>query len=59
MFQYSTSITYFFAVKKESDRDKQLKEEAKILDSVAERTALRGVAELAKDIQYHDSIKTG
>lgn len=44
--------------RKESDFEKQLKEEEKILESVAERKALMGVAELAKGIQYQDSIKT-
>lgn len=44
--------------RKESAREKQLKEEEKILESVAERRALMGVAELAKGIQYEDPIKT-
>lgn len=38
--------------------EKQLKEEEKILESVAEKKALMGVAELAKGIQYEDPIKT-
>jgi len=45
--------------KKETLKEKQLKEEAKILESVAERTALMGVAELAKGIEYTEAIKTG
>lgn len=44
--------------KKESAMEKQLKEEEKILESVAENKALMGVAELAKGIQYKDPIKT-
>lgn len=44
--------------KKISAVEKQLKEEEKILESVAEKTALMGVAELAKGIQYEDPIKT-
>ncbi|KAK6639960.1 hypothetical protein RUM43_008237 [Polyplax serrata] len=44
--------------KKESAMEKQLKEEEKILESVAEKKALMGVAELAKGIQYADPIKT-
>ena len=36
----------------------QLKEEEKILESVAERKALMGVAELAKGILYEEPIKT-
>uniref|UniRef100_T1IMH1 RNA helicase n=1 Tax=Strigamia maritima TaxID=126957 RepID=T1IMH1_STRMM len=44
---------------KENTREKQLKEEEKILESVTEHTALMGVAELAKGIQYEISIKTG
>lgn len=43
----------------ESALEKQLKEEEKILESVAEKRALMGVAELAKGIQYQDPIKTG
>lgn len=38
--------------------ERQLKEEEKILESVAENKALMGVAELAKGIQYEDPIKT-
>jgi len=38
--------------------EKQLKEEEKILESVAESKALMGVAELAKGIQYTEPIKT-
>lgn len=44
--------------KKISAVEKQLKEEEKILESVAEKTALMGVAELAKGIQYEEPIKT-
>jgi ATP-dependent RNA helicase DDX41 len=44
--------------KKESAFEKQLKEEEKILESIAEKTALMGVAELARGIQYEDPIKT-
>ncbi len=44
--------------KKISAVEKQLKEEAKILESVAEKKALMGVAELAKGIQYEDPTKT-
>jgi len=45
-------------MKKESAMEKQLKEEEKILESVAEKKALMGVAELAKGIQYQEPIKT-
>jgi len=48
-----------FLASKESALEKQLKEEEKILESVAEKTALMGVAELAKGIEYTDPIKTG
>ncbi|XP_046911503.2 ATP-dependent RNA helicase abstrakt [Dermatophagoides farinae] len=44
--------------KKENDIEKQLKEEEKILESVAEKKALMAVSELAKGIQYQDPIKT-
>ena len=40
-------------------KEKQLKEEAKLLESVAERSALMGVAELAKGVAYTEAIKTG
>lgn len=43
----------------ESALEKQLKEEKEIFESVAEKKALMGVAELAKGIQYTDPIKTG
>ena len=48
-----------FSARKETVREKQLKEEEQILQSVAEKTALMGVAELAKGINYNDPIKTG
>ncbi|KAF7490569.1 ATP-dependent RNA helicase abstrakt [Sarcoptes scabiei] len=44
--------------KKENTIEKQLKEEEKILESVAEKKALMAVSELAKGIQYEDPIKT-
>lgn len=44
--------------KKISAVEKQLKEEEKILESVTEKKALMGVAELAKGVQYEDPIKT-
>jgi ATP-dependent RNA helicase DDX41 len=42
----------------ESERDRQLKEEEKILASLAETKALLSFNELAKGIQYVDPIKT-
>ncbi len=47
-----------YVAKKESAMERQLKEEEKILESVAEKRALMGVAELAKGIQYEEPIKT-
>lgn len=44
---------------KETAREKLLKEEEKILESVAEKKALMAVSELAKGIEYHDPLKTG
>ncbi|XP_035387628.1 probable ATP-dependent RNA helicase DDX41 [Electrophorus electricus] len=44
--------------RKESAKEKQLKEEEKILESVAEGRALMSVKEMAKGITYEDSIKT-
>lgn len=58
------TVTFIYNVplvstaKKESAMEKQLKEEEKILESVAENKALMGVAELAKGIEYTDPIKT-
>ncbi len=43
---------------KESDREKQLKEEQKILESVAQAKALMSIQEIAKGIQYLDPTKT-
>jgi len=43
---------------KETAREKQLKEEQKILASVAESQALLSFSELAKGIQYQEPIKT-
>ena len=48
-----------FPARKETAREKLLKEEQKILESVAEKTALMGVAELALGIEYQEPIKTG
>ncbi|PVD30526.1 hypothetical protein C0Q70_09793 [Pomacea canaliculata] len=45
--------------RKETAKERLLKEEQKILESVAESKALKGVAELAKGIEYKDPIKTG
>ncbi|CAL8110828.1 unnamed protein product [Orchesella dallaii] len=53
-----TELKRIAEARKESAFEKQLKEEEKILESVAEKRALMGVAELAKGIQYADPIKT-
>ncbi|XP_008554237.1 ATP-dependent RNA helicase abstrakt [Microplitis demolitor] len=53
-----TELKKLAEAKKESALEKQLKEEEKILESVAENKALMGVAELAKGIQYEEPIKT-
>lgn len=53
-----TELKKIAELKKVSAVEKQLKEEEKILESVAEKKALMGVAELAKGIQYEDPIKT-
>ncbi len=44
--------------KQETEKEKRLKEEEQLLQSVKEHTALMGAAELAKGIQYLDPIKT-
>uniref|UniRef100_A0A0K8T9H6 RNA helicase n=1 Tax=Lygus hesperus TaxID=30085 RepID=A0A0K8T9H6_LYGHE len=53
-----TELKKMAEAKKESAMERQLKEEEKILESVAERKALMGVAELAKGIQYEESLRT-
>lgn len=45
--------------RKETAREKLLKEEERIFESIAEKKALMAVSELAKGIQYQDAIKTG
>lgn len=57
-FRFSQRNKFDISAKKESARERQLKEEEKILESIAEKKALMGVAELAKGIQYEDPIKT-
>ena len=59
MFDQHAELKQRAEDRKESVREKQLKEEAKLLESVAERSALMGVAELAKGIAYTEAIKTG
>lgn len=44
--------------RQESEKEKRLKEEEILLQSVKEHTALMGASELAKGIQYFDPIKT-
>lgn len=53
-----TELKKMAEAKKESAMERQLKEEEKILESIAEKKALMGVAELAKGIQYEDPIRT-
>lgn len=53
-----TELKKMAEAKKESAMERQLKEEERILESVAEKKALMGVAELAKGIQYEDSLRT-
>jgi ATP-dependent RNA helicase DDX41 len=53
-----TELKKIAETRKVSAIEKQLKEEEKILESVAEKKALMGVAELAKGIQYENPIKT-
>uniref|UniRef100_A0A1I8IID1 RNA helicase n=1 Tax=Macrostomum lignano TaxID=282301 RepID=A0A1I8IID1_9PLAT len=44
---------------KESEHTKKLKEEAVILEFLSDKTALKGVSELAKGIQYSTALQTG
>lgn len=43
---------------RETETQKQLREEEQLLESVAERRALMGVGEIAQGIQYSESLKT-
>jgi len=54
-------VLSFIAIlaRKETAREKQLKEEVKILDCVAEKSALMAVGELAKGISYTEALTTG
>ena len=47
-----------FLARKESELEKQRREEEKLLDAVAEKRALMGVAELALGVEYNDPIVT-
>lgn len=58
-FSFLYYSPFFIVANKETAFEKQVKEEEKILESVAEKTALMGVAELAKGIEYTDPILTG
>lgn len=53
-----TELKKLAEAKKISAAEKQLKEEEKILESVAERKALMAASELAKAIKYEDPIET-
>lgn len=53
-----TELKKIAEAKKISAVERQLKEEEKILESVTEKKALMGVAELAKGIQYEDPLET-
>lgn len=53
-----TELKKLAEAKKVSAVEKQLKEEEKILESVAERKALMAASELAKAIKYEDPIET-
>ena len=44
--------------RKESELERQLKEEAKLLEAVAAKSALMAASELAQGIQYEDSLIT-
>ncbi|KAI8044795.1 hypothetical protein M5D96_000967 [Drosophila gunungcola] len=53
-----TELKKIAEAKKLSAVEKQLREEEKIMESIAQQKALMGVAELAKGIQYEEPIKT-
>lgn len=53
-----TELKKLAEAKKVTAVEKQLKEEEKILESVAERQALMAASELAKNITYEDPIET-
>ncbi|XP_053208812.1 ATP-dependent RNA helicase abstrakt-like [Panonychus citri] len=59
LFDQHAELKKLAEQRKETALEKQLEEEKKILESIAEKKALMGVAELAKGIQYTEPIKTG
>ena len=46
------------ADRKVTEKEKILREEAEILESITEKTALKAVSELAKGIEYKEAMKT-
>lgn len=46
------------ADRKVTEKEKILREEAEILESIGEKTALKAVSELARGIEYKESIRT-
>ena len=59
MFDQHSDLKQKAEVRKESAKEKQLKEEAQLLESVTGGSALMGVSELAKGIAYTEAIETG
>lgn len=53
------NIMFFVATaRKESELEKQRREEKRLLEAVAEKRALMGVSELARGVQYEDPVVT-
>lgn len=53
-----TELKKIAEARKESELEKQRREEKRLLEAVAEKRALMGVSELARGVQYEDSVVT-
>ncbi|XP_042870882.1 ATP-dependent RNA helicase abstrakt-like [Penaeus japonicus] len=53
-----TELKKIAEARKESELEKQRREEERLLEAVAEKRALMGVSELARGVQYEDSVVT-
>ncbi|XP_047495072.1 ATP-dependent RNA helicase abstrakt-like [Penaeus chinensis] len=51
-----TELKKIAEARKESELEKQRREEKRLLEAVAEKRALMGVSELARGVQYEDSV---
>lgn len=52
------SFMWYFSARKESELEKQRREEQRLLEAVAEKRALMAVSELARGVQYEEPVVT-